>query len=605
VKFSSLNTAVSGMNVAQANLYVTGHNTANVNTPGYTRQQVLQKDAFSQTIGRTHGHTMQVGLGSNVQSIRQIRDRFLDMAFRDSAATVGYYSVMYQTGRLVETTIGELEGEYKLQSVLRDLKNHISELHNNMTGVETRGEFISSSISFVDKANDTYENLMNQQMNMNENIIVMTRRVNELITAINHYSGLVRINEFTGDNANDYRDVVNAALDELSNYLHIDYRIGPNYNISIFSEGRELLSNGHQTFLGLRYCSPNTNFVEVVLNPSTDILHYDDESPLFFKYNHNIEPARGNDKGGLKGLIVARGLRPVTFADSEAQIRARFEAATVRLNAELRDPARTRPIAEIEKEIRLVNLQFERDIFNINNCIIPMAQLQLDTLINSIVNMINDTLAPRELLNPYAQPGDPDFNIYVKTHPYPFGQDGSQLFMPIFVRKSEYFQGDPNTGRMVGEITDESDPMRQASLFTIGNFMVNPALRSQSGYKLMTLSRNGDAEDQRLLRELLDKWDSRIVGIDDQAKVSIEEFYQRMVTNLSVEIQRYKTINESELEVLNATENRRLSMSGVALDEEMANMLRFQHAYQAAARIFNYIDSMLDTLINRTGRVGL
>jgi flagellar hook-associated protein 1 FlgK len=54
-----------------------------------------------------------------------------------------------------------------------------------------------------------------------------------------------------------------------------------------------------------------------------------------------------------------------------------------------------------------------------------------------------------------------------------------------------------------------------------------------------------------------------------------------------------------------AAEDRRQNVSGVSLDEEMANMLRFQRGYQASARAMSTIDDMLDTLINRAGRVGL
>jgi flagellar hook-associated protein 1 FlgK len=51
--------------------------------------------------------------------------------------------------------------------------------------------------------------------------------------------------------------------------------------------------------------------------------------------------------------------------------------------------------------------------------------------------------------------------------------------------------------------------------------------------------------------------------------------------------------------------DRRQSVSGVSMDEEMSNMLRFQRGYQASARAMSTMDEMLDTLINRTGRVGL
>ncbi|MCL2703715.1 MAG: flagellar basal body protein [Defluviitaleaceae bacterium] len=682
MKFSSLNTAVSGMNAAQANLYVTGHNMANANNVGYTRQQVVQADHFSQNVGRNHSGLMQVGLGANIQSIRQIRDNFLDLAYRTSASTLGFYSVSYNVGRSVEAAFGELEGEYKLQSVLRDLKNHIAELHNNMTGVETRGEFISSCLSFVNKANSTYEDLVGQQYNLNDNIITMTKRVNELIAEINHYSQLIRINELAGDSANDFRDIVNLALDELSTYLQIDYSIKPGFNISIYSEGTALLVNNHQTLLGFRYCSPDSGLVEIVVTRSTEILNYDDEAPLFFRYNRNIDSMHGNDGGALKGLLVSRGLRSVSYVDTPEQIQARYNndramlddalaaariarddllteqaaliterddliaeraallpgdpriadidgllgdttdpptgitARLAELTVLIPDTART--IDNVEKDIRLATLQFQRDMFNIRNCIIPQAQMQMDTLINSIVKLINNTLAPVVLKNPNVNdpnhadydPYHADFNVWVKADGftvngvdfdgYPYGQDGSQGYIPIFVRKNESYNWDEDTQSVRGE-----DPADRASLFTIGNFILNPVLRNQSGYKLMTLSPSGDIDDHRLLADLLKQWDSKFVGIDGQQKMSVEDFYAKMVSNLGVEIQRFKTISESENEVLQSVENNRLSMSGVALDEEMANMLRFQHAYQAASRVFNYIDSMIDKLINGTGRVGL
>ena len=57
--------------------------------------------------------------------------------------------------------------------------------------------------------------------------------------------------------------------------------------------------------------------------------------------------------------------------------------------------------------------------------------------------------------------------------------------------------------------------------------------------------------------------------------------------------------------ITEAVENRRQSVSGVSLDEEMSNLVRFQRAYQASSRAMSTLDEMLDVLINRTGRVGL
>ena len=54
-----------------------------------------------------------------------------------------------------------------------------------------------------------------------------------------------------------------------------------------------------------------------------------------------------------------------------------------------------------------------------------------------------------------------------------------------------------------------------------------------------------------------------------------------------------------------AAENHRTSVSGVSLDEEMTNLIKYQHAYNGAARVITAMDDALDRLINGTGRVGL
>ncbi len=81
--------------------------------------------------------------------------------------------------------------------------------------------------------------------------------------------------------------------------------------------------------------------------------------------------------------------------------------------------------------------------------------------------------------------------------------------------------------------------------------------------------------------------------------------YARLVTRVGTEVAdaKRRTINSTALS--NAIEDRRQSAAGVSLDEEMTNLIRFQRGYQAAARAMTTTDSMLETLITRTGRVGL
>jgi flagellar hook-associated protein 1 FlgK len=84
-----------------------------------------------------------------------------------------------------------------------------------------------------------------------------------------------------------------------------------------------------------------------------------------------------------------------------------------------------------------------------------------------------------------------------------------------------------------------------------------------------------------------------------------DDLYSRFVTRVGTEVAdaRRATLNATALS--DSIEDRRQSTAGVSLDEEMTNLIRFQRGYQAAARAMSATDTMLDTLINRTGRVGL
>ena len=81
--------------------------------------------------------------------------------------------------------------------------------------------------------------------------------------------------------------------------------------------------------------------------------------------------------------------------------------------------------------------------------------------------------------------------------------------------------------------------------------------------------------------------------------------YQALVTQIGSAVSNAQTQSDSAQALTGAVDDRRQSTSGVSMDEEMTNLVRFQRAYQASARAMSSVDEMLDTLINRTGRVGL
>lgn len=84
-----------------------------------------------------------------------------------------------------------------------------------------------------------------------------------------------------------------------------------------------------------------------------------------------------------------------------------------------------------------------------------------------------------------------------------------------------------------------------------------------------------------------------------------DDGYADLVGRIGADTANMRRQRDTGRVLMEAADGRRQEISGVSMDEEMVNMVRFQRGYQASARVMSTIDEMLDTLINRTGRVGL
>ncbi|WP_214735100.1 flagellar hook-associated protein FlgK [Exiguobacterium sp. s154] len=85
---------------------------------------------------------------------------------------------------------------------------------------------------------------------------------------------------------------------------------------------------------------------------------------------------------------------------------------------------------------------------------------------------------------------------------------------------------------------------------------------------------------------------------------SIGKYYQNVIGNMAVEASQNANLAKSTFALLSSSDQRRLSVSAVSLDEEMTMMIQYQHAYNAAARNITAVDEMLDKIINGMGVVG-
>jgi flagellar hook-associated protein 1 FlgK len=108
----------------------------------------------------------------------------------------------------------------------------------------------------------------------------------------------------------------------------------------------------------------------------------------------------------------------------------------------------------------------------------------------------------------------------------------------------------------------------------------------------------GDGSNALLIAQLKNK-----LTMNDGV-ASFDDFYRSTVGQLGVEGQEAQQMAEGRSYLMEQLINQRESVSGVSLDEEMTNMIKYQHAYSAAARVINVMDEMLELIVNRLGMVG-
>jgi flagellar hook-associated protein 1 len=95
------------------------------------------------------------------------------------------------------------------------------------------------------------------------------------------------------------------------------------------------------------------------------------------------------------------------------------------------------------------------------------------------------------------------------------------------------------------------------------------------------------------------------IAISQLRGSTADQSYQSFVAQIGSDVKNADRLESNASVLASSIDDRRSSVSGVSMDEEMTNLIRFQRGYQASARTMNVVDEMLDQLINRVGRVGL
>jgi flagellar hook-associated protein 1 FlgK len=168
--FGSYEIARSGLMANERGLYVTGHNISNVNTPGYVRQQVIMTEKVGAAKYGKSG-IYQLGLGADIQQIRQIRHAFLDNLYRQENMNLGYWEARNKTLRDIEVILGEPMGE-GLQSAINQFYDAWHELSKEPESLTVRALLVQKAESLVNQINHIGEQISRLQGDIDSEIRV-------------------------------------------------------------------------------------------------------------------------------------------------------------------------------------------------------------------------------------------------------------------------------------------------------------------------------------------------------------------------------------------------------------------------------------------------
>ncbi|MBU8881181.1 flagellar hook-associated protein FlgK [Bacillus sp. FJAT-29790] len=532
--FHGLEVARRGMMTQQAALYTTGHNIANANTPGYTRQRVnfTQTEPYPPASMNRPQIPGQMGTGVKAGDIQRIRDSFTDMQFRTENSKLGYWQAKAEMLTQMEDVMNE-PSDTGLSSTLDQFWNALQDLAVQPQNDGARRVVRERGISLANTFNYMSNSLKAIQKDYRNEIDASQQRINSILRQINAINKEIGSIEPHGYLPNDLYDERDRLIDELSSMMNIRVEVKPSgglasanaegiYDIYLATPQGDKLNEiklidaefGKAIGIQIQYQNPD-----------------DLDSPVTY-----IEFLELNDKEG--------------FANSN-DVKATLEFSTFNTNGKLKG------------YIEGYGYKDGADVKGIYNEMLA----DLDEMAFEFATKFNEVHQSGWSLN----------DIREKV----------QSGLPFFAFGSGITSGDTKGAAASLKVADEI-------LKDVQNIAAAAAAAGPDGEAFI-----GNGSNALNLANVKD------IPIDfGVKKTNVQSFYQGMIGKLGDNASEALRMTKTAGILKDSVELRRMSISSVSLDEEMTNLIKFQHAYNAAARNITMIDEMLDKIINGMGIVG-
>ncbi|MFN7252520.1 MAG: flagellar hook-associated protein FlgK [Anaerobacillus sp.] len=533
--FHGLETGRRALFTQQTALHTTGHNIANANTAGFSRQRVnfSQTEAFPKPGLNMPGIPGQLGTGVKAGAIQRIREGFLDTQFRAETSKFGYWDSRQVALRKMEDVMNE-PTEDGLAKTLDRFWSSLQDLSVHPEDSGARSVVRQRGMALAETFNYTADSLKAVQRDMKEQINVTLNEVNSLARQINNLNKQIASVEPHGYLPNDLYDQRDLLVDRLSQIANVKVeRVGSGGQSLEIAEGKYTVKliddNGRDmgvTLVDGRRLEANE--MRVAFHEGTGLV----EHVYVASANALKDPNFDYKTSGGVNIFDVDTFRAV------GKLKADLEAyGYVKMNNGLLE---------------------QKGLY-------PEMLRNLDQMVFTFVQQFNAVHSAGWNLTDIAS------GVHSPVDFFDFGS---------LVPSDGNFQGAASSLRVSDKIMSHLD-----------NIAASKGINGEAF--------SGDGSNALLLANVKD------ANLDfGGTTTNVMSFYQGVIGDMAVNTNEAERMTRNSDTLRLSVDQRRESVSGVSLDEEMTNLIQFQHAYNAAARTITMVDEMLDKIINGMGLVG-
>lgn len=552
--FSGFNTALSAIQANQKRLDITGQNLSNMNTAGYTRQQ-LEASSLNYTNPVSHysnGNETAVGFGVSMDRVSQIRDPYLDIQYRSQSADCSYTNRL-QTALnslskvLDETTISGIRKAFDdVLSTLTSMQDpakvsdpiYESELRTKMQSVCNL--FNQASRQITQAEQNEFQKITGEGSSEQGDV----QKINDILRQIGDLNVQIKRNQVAGHPSLELQDQRNLLLDELSGYIPIETRY---YKDDAHSGNNAYDHDANGAVIGKKDWPDD-------LEVSMNYIDAQGKSQKLILVNGSDLGANGLTKNYGQLSVLKGDHQTAASVSDPTNISIKFEKAPSYKGKG--QAANNNVYAELN------GIRFEGGSL----------QASLDMLQKKGTgNVINGSTAVDD----------------VRGYQYYSGKL-DQLALTFANSMNDINNGKNHRDQnLLSNSTNDS-----TTGITAGNIGISKGWTSGT----IHISTDGTNRTDTIL--------DMIAAMKDTKKLNGKTFADYM-NNLSTQLASDSSSNQTALKtsttVLNSIQDSRDSLSGVSLDEEATNMMAYVSAYNAASRLMTALDEVLNTLISNTG----